>query len=381
MTHMTDYNKHTASWLRVILFALAVLAGALLPTATAGAAGGFTFSPDSGSYKVGDIITVSVRVNTGSEPTNAVAAEFTYPANVLQYVSSDATGSAFPVAAAERGGNGSVSYQRGAYSPVTGDKLVQKAKFKVLTTGTATLKYQDSSIAVSSEDNKTNVATGLGSASFSLTAAAVSGPAPSPAPAPAPAPQPAPAPAAPRRPVTTITPVTPRGTAQAIPLANNETIEVETPVDIQPATIKPDGISKIEYSLNDKLVKTVNIAPYKHRIDTTNMLNGSYKLTTKTYYSNGQTETVNQTLVVKNAFGLNQLKLRIQSMLGIIILLIVLLLAAVAVYILRRNRSGTSGYSDGGGYTGGSGGGSVSSVQQPSAPDTVIVPSDDKIRF
>lgn len=383
MIHLTNYLKAGNGGVRTALFVLAILAATVLPATPAMAAGGFTFATDKTTYRVGDTVTVSVRVNTGSEPTNAVAANFTYPANLLQYLSSDATGSAFPVAAAEKGGNGSVSYQRGAYTPVTGDKLVQKATFRVLAAGTANLKYDSSSMAISSEDNETNVATGLGSATLTLAAPVTTGPTPaptpSPAPAPAPAPKPAPAPVAPRRPVTTVTPVTPQGNAQPIPLAENETIEVATPVDIQPATIKPDGISKIEYSLNDKLIKTVNVAPYKYRVDTTKMLNGKYKLTTKTYYSNGQTETVNQTLIVKNAFSLTQLKLRLQSLIGLIVLGFVLILGAIAVWVLRRNRASGGPNNQGGGYIGGSGNTPVAA--QPDYPDTVIVPSDDKIRF
>ncbi len=161
-------------------------------------------------------------------------------------------------------------------------------------------------------------------------------------------------------PVTRITPVSPGGNVRSLPMVGDEMFAVESAFDVQPYSVQPDGISKIEYYLDNKLIKTVNIPPYAHRIDTPSMLNGSYKLTTKTYYTNGTTNTVNQTMQVTNKFGLTQLKLIVQKYAGLMLLLVILLVAAVAALIMRRNRTpGASGNGAASGSVGGPGGGNV----------------------
>lgn len=348
------YNVSILNIPRVVRFGLLslfVLAGVVLPAAPARAAGGFSMSPNGGSYQVGNTVSVTIRVDTGSEETNAVTAEFTYPANLLEYVGTDATGSNFNVAAAEKGGNGLVHYSRGANDPVKGNLLVQKANFRVIGSGTATLQFTNDTIAVSIKDHSTNVATAKGSASFGL-AAAPSNPGPQPAPPQAPKPAPKPAPTSSRI-VTKVTPVSPNNSAPAAPieLANNDLIELTAPIDVQPATIQSDGISKVEYYLNGKLVKTVTVPPYKYRVNTANLLNGNHKLMTKTYYTNGQTETVSQILSIKNPFGLTQLKLLSMKYLWVILAVIVLLIVLV-VALLARSRRGGNGGANGGGYSG-----------------------------
>lgn len=332
--------------IRLALLSVFVLAGAALPVSNAQAAGGFSFTPNAGNYPVGSSLSVTIRVDTGTEETNAVTAEFTYPADLLEYVSSDATGSNFDILAAEKGGNGLVHFSRGASDPVKGNLLVQKANFRVIGTGMATLRFTDDTIAVQAQDNTTDVATGKGTASFGLTAATTN-----PGTAPQPAPQPPAKPSTSTRIVTKVTPITTNNTsAEPIGLANNDLIELTAPIDVQPATIQSDGISKVEYYLDGKLVKTVTVPPYKYRVDTNNLLNGNHKLTTKTYYTNGQTETVNQILAVKNPFGLTQLRLLSVKYFWVVLFIILLLIALVTVLLLKGRRGGNSGGD--GGYSG-----------------------------
>ena len=337
---------------RIAVLSLFVVAGVVLPASTVYAAGGFSMTPDNGSYQVGSTVSVTIKVATGNEETNAVTAEFTYPANLLEYLGTDATGSNFNVAAAEKGGNGLVHYSRGANDPVKGNLIVQKANFRVVGTGTATLRFTDDTMAVSIEDNSTNVATAKGLASFGLTAAPAN-----PGTGPQPAPQQPPKPATPRtstpRIVTKVTPVTGDNATPAEPigLTNNELIELTAPIDVQPATLQSDGISKVEYYLDGKLVKTATVPPYKYRVNTAGLLNGNHKLMTKTYYTNGQTETVTQILAVKNPFGLTQLRLLSLKYFWVVLLIIVLLIGLV-VALLMRGRRGGSGGNDTGGYSG-----------------------------
>lgn len=334
--NMKAFTLTYLTWpIRIAIFVLTTLLLLILHSSVAHAEGGFTFSPIGGSYNVGDAITVSIRENSGSEQTNAVRAEFTYPADLLQYVTADASGSNFTVVAREVGRDGSVSFHRGSTTPVSGDQLVARAIFKVVKSGTAVLNFKDSTIAVSSKDNATNVAKAKANVSYTLTAPA------------APAPAPTASPAAPvtsttqPRSVTRVTPITGSNTpATPIELIDNDIIELETPIDVQPATLQPDGISKVEYYLDGKLVKTVAVAPFKYRLDTTKLLNGKYRLTTKTYYTNGQTETVGQTIVVKNPFGWTQFRLLVQKYILVILLLIFILIGVVVVWIIRRNVTG-----------------------------------------
>jgi hypothetical protein len=120
-------------------------------------------------------------------------------------------------------------------------------------------------------------------------------------------------------------------------------VEVTTPIDVQPLPIQPDGVNRIEYYLDGKLVATVKTPPYKFHLDTTKLLNGSYHLTTKTFYLNGQTKSVSQTIVVKNAFGWEQLKLRLQKLAWLIILVTVLLIAAVIAWAVHGRTPGAGG--------------------------------------
>lgn len=310
---------------------------------------GFSFLQPGGTYTVGDVMTVTIHENSGSSLTNAAAVDFTYPANLLQFVGSDSTDSSFPVTALDRGGNGTVNFHRGAKSPVSGDQVVERAIFKVIGSGTAVLTFSGSTVAVSSDDNHTNVAPGKANASYTLNQPAPTptpiptpGPSPSPAPpGPAPSPPPRPAP----KPTIIVTPTTTSNnkttsTDTSIPLTPDQTIELTTPADIQPATNQSDGISKVEYYLNGKLIKTVAVSPFTYRLDTTNMLNGTYRLTTKTYYTNGETSSTTQKVVVKNAFGATQLKLLMQKYIFLIILVILLIIGVVIALIIRKSMKG-----------------------------------------
>jgi hypothetical protein len=338
---------------KAVIIAFAILLVAAVQTATAHAAGGFTFQPLGGTYNVGDTLTVAVHENSGTDPTNAVALSFTYPTAQLQYISGDSSDSAFTVSAIDIGTNGTVTYHRGSTVPLTGDQLVERAVFKVVGSGTVVLNFNSSSIAINSQDNHTNVAPNRGNASFTVNAVPSPSPSPSPSPGPSPAPAPAPAPSpAPKpapspapvssKPRITVTPSTGTSSSSdiAIPLTDDQSIQLNTPVDIEPATIQSDGISKVEYYLNSKLVKTMTVAPYTYHLDTTQLLNGSYQLKTKTYYLNGDTSSTTQTLVVKNTFDWTQFRLLVQKYLLLIILLILLIVAGIIVLIMRRAMGG-----------------------------------------
>jgi len=153
------------------------------------------FAPNASSVVNGSTVTVYIHENSGPDAINAVQANFTYPANLLQYVGMT-PGSAFGIEPPTNGGGGgSVS---GAFattsSTLMGDQLVASVQFKAIaSSGTATFTFKTGAneSAVVTYTGNTNILTSSPSASITLTAPA---PAPSPSPSPKPSPKPSPSP-------------------------------------------------------------------------------------------------------------------------------------------------------------------------------------------
>lgn len=169
-----------------IIRRLAVLAAVVLPVLFAVPAYAATatlyLSPSSGTVVNGNTLTVEVRENSGTEPVNAVQANMSYPASLLQFVGITSS-SAFSVVAQNSGGSGTVQIGRGALPSVTGDQLVATVQFKALaSSGAAAISFTGGSSVVSANTN-TNIMTSYPGGSFSLSA-----PAPAPTPAPSPSP-------------------------------------------------------------------------------------------------------------------------------------------------------------------------------------------------
>lgn len=345
MKNIQDWSTKRLRYLTPILVVVTLLlSGAAIYTANVLAASGFYFTTSASTYKVGDQIAVTVRENSGSACVNTVKADFSYPANLLRYDSMSITGSKFEGQLPTTSGNGTISMEQyttrkecpagqgnPATSGVPGDQLIGTVTFTVLAAGTANLTFDSSSTAISAADNRTNVSPSRNPITLTLTQPTPPPSTPPATPAPAKKP-PAPAPKPASRPVTTITPV---GSTATVPVYENDVVAVEEPVDIQPATIQPDGVNKIEYYLNGKLVATVKSPPYKYRLDTSKLLNGTYAFVTKTYYTNGQTNSVSQTVNVDNPFSMTQVRLWLAKY-GMLLILPLILLIALVIYILRR---------------------------------------------
>jgi hypothetical protein len=201
------------------------------------------------------------------------------------------------------------------------------------------------------------VAPGSTGRSFTLTTVPVITPTPPPATPPAPPASTPPPPASPTTPrVSPATPTTSRPTPQpvtsakpvasdtAVPLENNDVIELTNPVEFQPLPVQPDGINKVEYFLDTKLLATTKTAPYTFTLDQSKYLNGTYTMTTKTYYSNGQTKSVSQKVIINNKFGWSQMKLWAQKYAWLILLILLVIGAAIAAWIIHRRGSGPDNY-------------------------------------
>jgi hypothetical protein len=308
-------------------------------------------TPAAGSYTVGNNFTVSVRVNT-TDQVNAAGADLTY-SNNLEYVSNDGSGSAFGIDAHSTGGSGTVSLSRATITAVSGDQLVAKVTFKVLAAGSGVLTMQSSSQALSSTTNQ-NVLTAQSGGSFSLQAAASATPATPPATPPVKTTTP---PAAVSKPSSTTTKATtdiaPQGNPTPTPLPGDSNVELKAPATVETTPNPNKQVSKVEYRLNGKLVKTDTTPPYDKAIDTTKLRNGTYTLTTKTYYKDGTVDSSKVSLTASNPFGPTQLWLQLRHYAWLVAILLVIIgeLLYLAFFRNRRPRfkaeGGRSGGTDG----------------------------------
>jgi len=184
------------------------------------AAGGaqLYLSPASGTYNTGSQVAVQVMVNTGTDPTNAVQADFSYPTSRLQFVSIDGTGSAYDIDASSSGGNGTVSIARGKIGTVTGTALIATVRFTVQgTAGSAALSFLGSSAVVRSTDNANVLGSTVGA---TYTVAVPATPTPTPVPTSTPAPTATPKTATPTPKTATPTPApgtTPKPSSTSTP--------------------------------------------------------------------------------------------------------------------------------------------------------------------
>jgi hypothetical protein len=148
---------------------------------------------------------VSVRINSGTDPVNAVEADLTYDSTKLQYVSVSSTGSDFPLEASTQATTGSLKLARATNpgsAPITGDGLVAIVTFHSLTgSGSSSITFAGSSAVVRSTDN-TNVLIDSGSTTVNFSVPAT----PTPTPSATPTPTSTPAPTASPTPTPTPTP-------------------------------------------------------------------------------------------------------------------------------------------------------------------------------
>ncbi len=111
-------------------------------------------SPASKAVAANTTFSVEVRVDSGDKTVNAVQANLSYPADLIDFVSIDATGTAFTTEAPSSGGGGKVSIARGVIQAVSGDKLVAIVNFKTKTaTGTAAITFVTDTALIDATNN------------------------------------------------------------------------------------------------------------------------------------------------------------------------------------------------------------------------------------
>jgi|GEM_PF-6381674 len=115
-------------------------------------------TPDSGTYTIGSTVTIVVRENSLATAVNSLQATFTYPAGLLQYQSTDVTGTPFDTPAFQSsGGSGTVAITLTSLGgSITGDNLVATVTFTVLGAGSATVAFDPSS-GIARKTDSTNI--------------------------------------------------------------------------------------------------------------------------------------------------------------------------------------------------------------------------------
>ncbi|HSX14673.1 MAG TPA: fibronectin type III domain-containing protein [Candidatus Saccharimonadales bacterium] len=121
------------------------------------ATGSLSLVPTSSTVSLGSSFTVVVHENSGTDAVNAVEADMTYDATKFQFVSIDATASAFDLSATSTGGAGSVKIARAkSNTSLTGDQVVASVTFTAIGSGATTIPFAATSALVRASDT-TNV--------------------------------------------------------------------------------------------------------------------------------------------------------------------------------------------------------------------------------
>lgn len=124
--------------------------------------------PDQNVSKGSEVV-VEVWADSSGQPVNAVQTVLSYPKDKLKYVSIDASGSAFSVAANSKSSDGTVTIARGNPEPISGRLLVAKVHFIVLgDLGKAPISFGSGTALVSAKTHQNILDTTQGT-SYRLT--------------------------------------------------------------------------------------------------------------------------------------------------------------------------------------------------------------------
>lgn len=105
---------------------------------------------------------------------------------------------------------------------------------------------------------------------------------------------------------------------------------------------KEKAISRVEYFQDDKLVQTVDKAPFA--LDTTKLRNGQYTITERTYFQDGSQSDITKVVQVANSLPNTGGSGGSGGRAGLVLSIILLMAAAgvVGFFVLRRKLSAVS---------------------------------------
>lgn len=117
-----------------------ILSGSIPIQAQAAGSAKLYASPSSSSVESGKNVTLSVRMDSGSQEASAIEVYGTYDQSKLQFIGMDNSGSPYDFTVEKNGGNGQFEIVSVAFSQnTTGDVLITRLTFKALTDGRHTV--------------------------------------------------------------------------------------------------------------------------------------------------------------------------------------------------------------------------------------------------
>jgi hypothetical protein len=126
----------------------------------------------------------------------------------------------------------------------------------------------------------------------------------------------------------------PKGVSAALSGTSSSTpVAVNAPVTLGPALIPGYTVKEVQYYLNNKLIYTATKAPFTYKLDPNTLLNGQYKLTSVTTYTNGRKVTVNHVIKINHPFW-KETGLYISH--NIIYIVVVLFIVALCIWLVHN---------------------------------------------
>ena len=152
-----------------------------LPKSAKATGASLYLSPTSGSFVADSTFDVSILVNTGGAPINAVSADLTFPTNQLQIVGPESSSSFISVWIAQptfSNSEGKINLSGGLPTPGVNTSAgnVLTIHFRAKSPGQAKIHFQDSSKVLANDGNGTNILSSTNDASFNITAKPPAGP-------------------------------------------------------------------------------------------------------------------------------------------------------------------------------------------------------------
>jgi hypothetical protein len=138
--HALRHSKNNPLLFIFVLITFAIAGYFLIASKAAPNPPNVYLTPPSQTMAVNTTFTVQVRETSGATAVNSVAANFSYNASLVDFVSFSTTGSAFPTDISTTNTSGQISITKGTActttcTSVTGDQLVATVTFKTKTVG------------------------------------------------------------------------------------------------------------------------------------------------------------------------------------------------------------------------------------------------------
>lgn len=155
---ITSINKPNSLQMFIMLIVFGLIGSTLYVLSRAApTAPTIYLNSSSQTFAANSTFTVEVRENSGTTGINALQANFSYPANLVDFISIDTSTSAFQIIPEATGGAGSVNIAAaisGGSAPLSGDKLIGIVTFKTKSlNGTVDMNFTSGTLLLSATDS------------------------------------------------------------------------------------------------------------------------------------------------------------------------------------------------------------------------------------